>query len=367
MESKAAPGGIGIRVIGAVVAVIVLVAMGPAPGAEARIKHGEMVRYEMVFPVAGDHYFRDTFGAPRSGGRSHEGQDVMAAKGTPVVAVAAGTIRLVNWSARADLNPERCCSIVLDHDDGWQSVYIHLDNDRPGTDDGKGWGIAERDRAGQAGSRRPADRMGRGLGERRAHRAPPALRASRSFRGRGQSLPLLAARRRQSSAARPGTRRPGLLHRGPHQGRRPRRASGAAAADPRRPGLRGRCRRRHLRADHRRGGHRVPGRSRVAHRRHRRPSHPRRAGGRIRGRPRRAGSRQPGRRRSRGSAAPGGARLRAGSPGRDLRAAHPGCGGRIPARRRPLGGRTGRPPDPQPPRIGGSASARRAGLRTGPC
>ena len=66
----------------------------------------------------------------------------MADKGTPVVAAAAGTIRLVNWTARSHLDPERCCSVVVDHDDGWQSKYLHLTDDSPGTDDGKGWGIA---------------------------------------------------------------------------------------------------------------------------------------------------------------------------------------------------------------------------------
>jgi peptidoglycan hydrolase-like protein with peptidoglycan-binding domain len=30
----------------------------------------------------------------------------------------------------------------IDHDDGWASGYIHMNNDTPGTDDGKGWGIA---------------------------------------------------------------------------------------------------------------------------------------------------------------------------------------------------------------------------------
>jgi peptidoglycan hydrolase-like protein with peptidoglycan-binding domain len=66
----------------------------------------------------------------------------MADKMTPVVAVAPGVVRLVNWSSRPDdLNPERCCTLVIRHDDGWESWYIHLDNDTTGTDDGKGWGI----------------------------------------------------------------------------------------------------------------------------------------------------------------------------------------------------------------------------------
>ena len=45
----------------------------------------------MVCPVAGPRSFADTWGAPRSGGRRHEGVDMMAAGGTPLVAVEAGS------------------------------------------------------------------------------------------------------------------------------------------------------------------------------------------------------------------------------------------------------------------------------------
>ena len=32
--------------------------------------------------------------------------------------------------------------MAINHDDGWRTWYLHLNNDRPGTDDGKGWGFA---------------------------------------------------------------------------------------------------------------------------------------------------------------------------------------------------------------------------------
>lgn len=45
-------------------------------------------------PVAGPHHFIDSWGFPRSGGRTHKGTDLMASFNTPLVAMASGTVRL---------------------------------------------------------------------------------------------------------------------------------------------------------------------------------------------------------------------------------------------------------------------------------
>lgn len=88
----------------------------------------------IVFPVAGPASWTNTFGDCRGSGcsRPHLGVDLMAAKGTPVVAADAGRIAWVSST---------CCSLAIRHDDGWTSYYVHLNNDSPGTDDGLGAGI----------------------------------------------------------------------------------------------------------------------------------------------------------------------------------------------------------------------------------
>lgn len=45
-----------------------------------------------VCPVRGELSFNDTWGAARSGGRSHQGTDIMAASGTPTVAPVSGRV-----------------------------------------------------------------------------------------------------------------------------------------------------------------------------------------------------------------------------------------------------------------------------------
>jgi peptidoglycan LD-endopeptidase LytH len=59
-----------------------------SPGAAGRI----IVHGTWVCPVQGPVSFTDTFGAPRSSGRRHQGNDLFAPAGTPLVAVTDGTV-----------------------------------------------------------------------------------------------------------------------------------------------------------------------------------------------------------------------------------------------------------------------------------
>jgi murein DD-endopeptidase MepM/ murein hydrolase activator NlpD len=72
-----------------------------------------------VCPVAGSTAFDDSWGDPRSGGRRHQGTDMFADYGTPVVAVVGG-------SASDNSGGAGGIALVLDGDNGEQYYYAHL-------------------------------------------------------------------------------------------------------------------------------------------------------------------------------------------------------------------------------------------------
>ena len=53
-----------------------------------------------MFPIYGPASFGDTFGAPRAdvAGGWHHGEDIFAPLGTPLLAVADGTVFSVGWN-----------------------------------------------------------------------------------------------------------------------------------------------------------------------------------------------------------------------------------------------------------------------------
>ena len=126
----------------------------------------------IVCPVAGASSYSDTYGASRSGGRSHEGVDMLAPSGTPLVAVVSG-------SAEFGSSPLGGNSLWLHGSDGNAYFYAHL--------------------SGFEGSSRSVV-PGRGDRLRREHRQrqwhqPPPLRGAPRRRLLRQPLPLRRQRR----------------------------------------------------------------------------------------------------------------------------------------------------------------------------
>lgn len=101
------------------------------PMARAQAQHPEPP-FELRFPQEPTKtQFSNDWGARRSGGRRHTGTDLMAeAKMVEVYAVADGLVVKVNERSR----PGRY--VLIEHADGWESMYVHLNDDNPGTDDG---------------------------------------------------------------------------------------------------------------------------------------------------------------------------------------------------------------------------------------
>ena len=77
----------------------------------------------IVFPVLGPCWFADTWKAPRSGGRQHEGVDIIAKSGTPIYAVANGTITRVFLDRPGSLGGN---AVRLTAPDGTYFHYAHL-------------------------------------------------------------------------------------------------------------------------------------------------------------------------------------------------------------------------------------------------
>jgi len=89
----------------------------------------------IVFPVVGKTTFSDDFGDPRPGG-THQGNDMIAARHTPVVAAEGGTVQLWTRSASAG------CMLYLHGRSGTTYLYIHLNNDLGAGNDNRGRCVA---------------------------------------------------------------------------------------------------------------------------------------------------------------------------------------------------------------------------------
>lgn len=73
----------------------------------------------MTCPIAAANSFIDSWGYPRPGGRTHEGTDMMAAMGAPVVAITTGRITFAGVGTTAGN------WLILSGDDGNEYWYMH--------------------------------------------------------------------------------------------------------------------------------------------------------------------------------------------------------------------------------------------------
>ena len=110
------------------IALVLILVLSLVAGASAAPTKGVP---RLVFPVVGPVTYQDDFGAPRAGG-PHQGNDILAVKKSPAVAVEAGTIQFWTKSATAG------CMLYLHGDSGTTYDYIHLNNDLTMGNDNRG-------------------------------------------------------------------------------------------------------------------------------------------------------------------------------------------------------------------------------------
>ena len=120
-----------LRRVAAAISLLVGLSHGVA-GADVNDPSQQGPSRAITFPVIGEVHYTDTYGAPRSGDRTHAGQDLMGSKMQQLVAAADGTVTYLTI-------PEASYGYMLTitDDEGWQYHYIHINNDTPGTDDGQ--------------------------------------------------------------------------------------------------------------------------------------------------------------------------------------------------------------------------------------
>src|SRR4051794_16752469 len=115
------------------VALVVILVTGTAANAPALTTPTGVEDRVITFPAQGAVHYSDDFGACRDGcGRRHQGIDIMGAKLMHEVAAADARVTFV----RADASGTSGNMLTITDDAGWSYVYIHINNDTPGTDDG---------------------------------------------------------------------------------------------------------------------------------------------------------------------------------------------------------------------------------------
>ena len=102
------------------------------PASDGRV---EIMPSGLAIPVAGigPGQLSDTFTQARAGGRPHDAIDIMAPRGTPVVAAADGTLEKLYFSHGGG----GITAYVRSPDRNWTYYYAHLDAYAPGLREGQ--------------------------------------------------------------------------------------------------------------------------------------------------------------------------------------------------------------------------------------
>ena len=126
------------RLIAGLLAVATATALLPLAATPAAAE--DPTYHRLTFPAGGRVTYTDDWGDPRSGGRTHRGNDLFGPKLTPLVASTDGTVTTMRLDSGISGN-----LLALRDGAGWEHLYVHLNNDTPGTDDGAnppGWTFA---------------------------------------------------------------------------------------------------------------------------------------------------------------------------------------------------------------------------------
>ena len=110
-------------------AVLLAVAIGNPTPVTAAVDEDVVLVFPQDFSAT---WFAHTYGAGKLDGRIHRGEDLHAPKGAAVYAAADGVI------VRMSKGPRSGYYLVVQHAGDWQTWYMHLNNDTPGTDNGRG-------------------------------------------------------------------------------------------------------------------------------------------------------------------------------------------------------------------------------------
>lgn len=146
--------GAVILIIAGVVLFLASMILVSAPAMEAarlpaaRAARAEIAPSGLAIPVAGvrGNQLIDTFTQARAGGRPHDAIDIIAPRGTPVVAAAEGTVEKLFFS-----NGGGGITVYVRSVDGlWMYYYAHLDAYAPGLHEGQR--LARGDPLGAVGS-----------------------------------------------------------------------------------------------------------------------------------------------------------------------------------------------------------------------